>query len=64
MDRKLAAVLAAYLHGYSRLMGKDAEATLRALTAHRKLIYTSRASRSDACRRRNCDKSLNRGLGQ
>jgi adenylate cyclase len=38
VERKLTAILAADVHGYSRLMREDEEATLRALTAHRKLI--------------------------
>ena len=38
MQRKLAAILCADVHGYSRLMGEDEEATLRTLTSHRKLI--------------------------
>src|ERR1700674_5132554 len=38
MERKLAAILCADVHGYSRLMGQDEEATLRTLTSHRKLI--------------------------
>src|ERR1700686_903011 len=38
MQRKLAAILCANVHGYTRLMGEDEEATLRTLTSHRKLI--------------------------
>src|SRR3984893_3795941 len=38
MERKLAAILCADVHGYSRLMGEYEEATLRTLTSHRKLI--------------------------
>ena len=39
VQRRLAAILAADVVGYSRLMGKDEEGTLAALTAHRaKLI--------------------------
>src|SRR5215470_1029830 len=38
MDRKLAAILCADVHGYSRLMGTDEEATLRTLSAYRKII--------------------------
>jgi len=38
VERKLAAILCADVHGYSRLMGEDEEATLRTLTSHRKLI--------------------------
>ncbi|CAN5301913.1 adenylate/guanylate cyclase domain-containing protein [soil metagenome] len=36
MDRKLAAILAADVAGYSRLMGADEEGTLARLTAHRR----------------------------
>jgi adenylate cyclase len=38
LERKLAAILCADVHGYSRLMGEDEEATLGTLTSHRKLI--------------------------
>src|SRR5712664_631616 len=38
MERKLTAILCADVFGYSRLMGDDEEATLRALSSHRKLI--------------------------
>jgi class 3 adenylate cyclase len=38
MERKLTAILCADVYGYSRLMGEDEEATLRALSSHRKLI--------------------------
>ncbi len=38
MERKLTAILCADVFGYSRLMGEDEEATLRTLSAHRKLI--------------------------
>jgi adenylate cyclase len=38
VERKLTAILYADVHGYSRLMGQDEEATLRTLTAYRKLI--------------------------
>src|SRR6185312_15172539 len=38
MERKLAAILCADVHGYSRLMGEDEEATLRSLSASRKII--------------------------
>ena len=31
MERKLAAILCADVHGYSRLMGEDEEATIRNL---------------------------------
>ena len=36
VQRKLAAMLCADVHGYSRLMGEDEEATLRTLSAYRK----------------------------
>jgi adenylate cyclase len=36
VDRRLAAILAADVAGYSRLMSADEEGTLRALTAHRR----------------------------
>jgi hypothetical protein len=38
VERKLTAILYADVHGYSRLMGGDEEATLATLTAHRKVI--------------------------
>jgi adenylate cyclase len=38
MERKLAAILCADVFGYSRLMGEDEEATLRTLSAYRKII--------------------------
>src|SRR5215469_15938241 len=38
MERKLTAILCADVHGYSRLMGEDEEATIRNLSAHRKTI--------------------------
>src|SRR6267143_4162713 len=38
MERKLTAILCADVYGYSRLMGEREGATLRALTAYRKLI--------------------------
>jgi adenylate cyclase len=36
--RKLTAILSADVKGYSRLMGEDEEATVRTITAHRKVI--------------------------
>src|SRR5262244_2582904 len=36
VDRRLAAILAADIAGYGRLMGSDEEGTLRQLKAHRK----------------------------
>src|SRR5205085_4094732 len=38
-ERRLAAVLAADVAGYSRLMGADEEGTLRALKAHRHAVF-------------------------
>jgi hypothetical protein len=38
LERKLTAILCADVYGYSRLMGEDEEATLRTLSAHRKII--------------------------
>ena len=38
MERKLTAILCADVFGYSRLMGKNEEATLRTLSSYRKLI--------------------------
>src|SRR5262245_51200460 len=37
MERKLSAILAADVQGYSRLMGADEEGTLRMLTAYREI---------------------------
>ncbi|ANY82567.1 hypothetical protein BB934_30285 (plasmid) [Microvirga ossetica] len=37
-ERRLAAILAADVAGYSRLMGRDEAGTLRALTAHREIL--------------------------
>src|SRR5713226_3282042 len=38
VDRKLTAILCADVHGYSRLMGEDEEATVRTLSTHRAII--------------------------
>ena len=38
--RKLTAILSADVKGYSRLMGDDEEATMRSLTAYRKVLTT------------------------
>ena len=38
VERKLTAILCADVHGYSRLMGEDEEATLRRLSSHRTVI--------------------------
>jgi adenylate cyclase len=49
MERKLAAILCADVHGYSRLMEEeDEEATLRTLTCHRKIIDSRSNSIADA----------------
>lgn len=40
MERKLTAILSADVKGYSRLMGKDEEATIRTLTTYRQLTAT------------------------
>jgi adenylate cyclase len=38
MERKLTAILCADVHGYSRLMGRDEEATFQTLASHRRVI--------------------------
>jgi adenylate cyclase len=38
LERKLTAILCADVHGYSRLMREDEEATIRNLSAHRRII--------------------------
>ena len=38
MERKLTAILCADVHGYSRLMGDNEEATVRTLASHRRII--------------------------
>jgi adenylate cyclase len=38
VERKLTAILCADVHGYSRLMGENEEATVCTLSAHRKII--------------------------
>ena len=43
-ERKLTAIMAADVVGYSRLMGDDHEATLEALTASREIFSTYIAS--------------------
>ncbi len=40
LERKLAAILAADVEGYSRLMHSDEERTLATLTAHRAIVDT------------------------
>ncbi len=39
-QRKLTAILSADVHGYSRLMGDDEEATIETLTAYRKVFLS------------------------
>ena len=41
LERKLVAILAADIEGYSRLMHENEEQTLATLSSHRKLIDTS-----------------------
>src|SRR5215831_9063320 len=41
MQRRLAALLSADVHGYSRLMRGDEEDTVRTLTAHREVVATA-----------------------
>ena len=41
VERKLTAILAADVVGYSRLMGDDHEATLKTLTAYRELFASN-----------------------
>ena len=43
MERRLAAVLAFDMVGYSRLMGADEQGTLAALDRHRRTIFDPRA---------------------
>jgi class 3 adenylate cyclase len=38
MERKLTAILYADVHGYSRLMSENEEATIRNLSGHRRII--------------------------
>jgi adenylate cyclase len=38
MERKLTAILCADVHGYSRLMSENEEATIRNLSGHRRII--------------------------
>ena len=45
VERRLAAILAADIAGYSRLMGADEVGTLAALKAHRREICRSRNRR-------------------
>ena len=43
VERRLAAILAADVAGYSRLMGADEEGTLARLTAHRRELFSAGA---------------------
>src|SRR5512145_917548 len=45
MERRLAALLSADVEGYSRLMGEDEPATVRAITEYRAVIASAVASR-------------------
>jgi adenylate cyclase len=45
IERRLAAILAADVAGYSRLMGSDEVATLRALKAHRRELVDPNIAR-------------------
>jgi adenylate cyclase len=45
VDRKLAAILSADVEGYSRLMGDDEVATVRAITEYRAVIASMVAAR-------------------
>src|SRR4051794_40146347 len=45
VERKLAAILAADVAGYSRIMGKDEEATLHSLSGHRRELFDPVISR-------------------
>src|SRR6516164_4448899 len=45
MERKLTAILCADVYGYSRLMGDNEEATIRTLSAYRKIIDSRIESR-------------------
>ena len=38
MERKLTAIISADVEGYSRLMGKDEEATIRTLASYRQVM--------------------------
>jgi len=52
MERKLAAILPADVKGYSRLMGKDEEATIHTLTAYREVMTTLIWRSGTRCRRK------------
>ena len=43
VERRLAAILAADVAGYSRLMGSDEEGTLAGLKAHRAELWSPRS---------------------
>ena len=45
VERKLAAILSADVEGYSRLMGDDEVATVRAITEYRAVIASTVAAR-------------------
>lgn len=48
MERRLAAILAADMVGYSRLMAADEAGTLARQKAHRKELISKRAGTEDA----------------
>ena len=49
VERRLAAILAADVVGYSRLMGADEVATLRALQAHRRELIDPTIAAISTC---------------
>jgi IS5 family transposase len=51
VDRRLAAIFAADIAGYSRLMGVDEEGTLRQLKAHRKELVDPKITEHRGSRR-------------
>lgn len=46
MERKLAAIMSADVEGYSRLMGDDEVATVRAITEYREALLGRRSRRA------------------
>ena len=55
VERRLAAILAADVAGYSRLMGLDEEDTHERLKAHRRELIDPRALRTDSQEHRRRD---------
>jgi adenylate cyclase len=49
MERRLAAILAADVVGYSRLIGVDEAGTLAALKAHREELIEPNTARTPSC---------------